>query len=331
MDTLGLGGFKIEKLGDSNFHVWKQKVELVLAFRELDDLITEQTPPDDADEVLKWKKKDAKAKAVIGLTLSDEHLDHVRDAETAFEMWKAILNIFQRRTLLNKLRARRNFYSVQMEDDERILTYINRVRQLASDLKSMDVDVRDEDIAMSVLCGLPDRFEHLIVAIDTVTDETNLTLEFVKSRLLQEEQRMNDRNGGTKKPDAALVTNHRNTRKCSYCNKKGHTEPFCWKKQKDEKAKKEKTPSGLISANQSNQEDDESSDTDSQDSRDFICIMATGPSLREKTEHASSELWYIDSGATSHMTHDKRLFDTTFASCCFYLRLPAGDLGPHSA
>ena len=310
MDGLGLGGFKIEKLGDNNFHVWKQKVELVLAFRELEDFITEQTPPTDSDELLKWKKKDAKAKAVIGLTISDEHLDHVRDTETAFDMWNAILNIFQRRTLLNKLRARRNFYSVQMEEGERVLTYINRVRQLAFDLKSMDVDVKDEDIAMSVLCGLPDRFEHLIVAIDTVTDETNLTLEFVKSRLLQEEQRINDRSGGIKKPDAALVTNHRNSRKCSYCNKKGHTEPFCWKKQRDEKAKNDKRSSGLISANQNKQGNDDSSDTESDDSRDFICIMATGPALQEKVEHASSELWYIDSGATSHMSHDKRLFDT---------------------
>ena len=41
----GLGGFKIEKLGDDNFHVWKQKVELVLAFRELEDHITEHDLP----------------------------------------------------------------------------------------------------------------------------------------------------------------------------------------------------------------------------------------------------------------------------------------------
>ena len=42
------GGFlKIEKLGESNFHVWKQKVELLFAFRELDGHIDETaTRPD---------------------------------------------------------------------------------------------------------------------------------------------------------------------------------------------------------------------------------------------------------------------------------------------
>ena len=308
MDGLGLGGLKIEKLGENNFHVWKQKVELVLAFRELDDHITEEDPPTDPDTLREWKKKDAKAKAVIGLTISDDHLDHVRDAGTAFEMWTAIVNIFQRRTLLNKLRARRNFYSVQMQDDERVLPYINRVRQLASDLRSMDVNVEDEDIAMSVLCGLPDRFEHLIVAIDTVTNDTDLTLDFVKSRLLQEEQRMNDRGNGAKKPDAALMTNNRNDRKCTYCKKKGHTEPFCWKKQRDEKAKKDSKPSGLITKRHQNIADDDSSDEEDNDPRDFVCIMAN--SLKQKINRASSEVWHIDSGATAHMTHNRNLFHT---------------------
>lgn len=228
-----LGGFKIEKLGDNNFHVWKQKVELVLAFRELDDVITDEGPPTEVDKLEKWKKRDAKAKAVIGLTLSDDHLDHVRGVSTAAEMWNAITNVFQRRTLMNIVRARRDFYSAQMGDDERVLVYINRVRQLAADLKSMDVAVEDEDVAMSILSGLSERFEPLIVAIDTMTGDRELTLEFVKSRLLQEEQRLIDRGDISNRPDSALVSKYEN-RNCSYCKRNGHTEPYCWKKEKDE-------------------------------------------------------------------------------------------------
>ncbi|NEO95121.1 MAG: hypothetical protein F6K56_34975, partial [Moorea sp. SIO3G5] len=37
-----------------------------------------------------WKKKDAKAQALIGLTLSDELLENVREVSTAKEMWQAI-------------------------------------------------------------------------------------------------------------------------------------------------------------------------------------------------------------------------------------------------
>ena len=299
----GFGGFKIEKLGDDNFHVWKQKVELVLAFRELEDHITEHELPSAPDKLREWKRRDAKARAVIGLTLSDDHLDHVRGAETALEMWNSVLNIFQGRTLLNKIKARRKFYSAKMEDDERVLVFINRVRQLASDLKSMEVSVNDEDIAMTILCGLPERFEHLIVAIDTVADDSNLTLDFVKSRLLQEEQRINDRGNASTKPDSALMAGKRRDFKCTYCKKKGHTEPYCFKK-RDELARQRQSSSGLIGNGKQSSSSAAQINEDSDDSGDYVCLMSkinNGPK-------GTSSAWYIDSGATSHMTFNKSLF-----------------------
>jgi hypothetical protein len=40
MDQGGsFGGFMIDKLTASNYHTWKQKIELVLAFRELDEVV----------------------------------------------------------------------------------------------------------------------------------------------------------------------------------------------------------------------------------------------------------------------------------------------------
>jgi hypothetical protein len=51
MDQGGIfGGFKIDKLTASDYHTWKQKIELVLAFRELDEVVfnvvsTNITPP----------------------------------------------------------------------------------------------------------------------------------------------------------------------------------------------------------------------------------------------------------------------------------------------
>ena len=86
MDDRG-GVARIDQLTDSNFHVLKQKVQLVLALRELDDYIVDD-PPDqsDTDSFKSWSRADRKARALIGLSLSDEHLEHVRDAATAKEI-----------------------------------------------------------------------------------------------------------------------------------------------------------------------------------------------------------------------------------------------------
>lgn len=116
-----LSGLKIEKLNENSFHVWKQKVEFLLAFCELDDAVLNSISANDKDEKREWNKGDAKAKAIIGTTLTDGHLDHVCGHATAADRWNALVNLFQIRTLLNKLNAHRSFYSAERNDIERVL------------------------------------------------------------------------------------------------------------------------------------------------------------------------------------------------------------------
>ncbi len=100
---------KIDKLNHSNYHFWKIRVQHILTLKDLDDFLEEdplvQTYSNTA-EFLQWKKKDRKAQAIIGLTLSDDLLENVREVSTTKEMWLAIKNVFERHTLLNKLSAR---------------------------------------------------------------------------------------------------------------------------------------------------------------------------------------------------------------------------------
>lgn len=52
MDWNG-GMIVAEKLTESNFHTWKQKVELVLSFRELEDQIIKTPAPTDSEKLVK--------------------------------------------------------------------------------------------------------------------------------------------------------------------------------------------------------------------------------------------------------------------------------------
>ena len=126
-DEIG-GSTKIEK-HENNFYSWKQKIVFILALKDLDGFI-EDKPPTDTDELAKWQKNERKTRAIIGLSLSDEHHEHVRDVKTAKGMWRAIMDVFERHTLLNKLSARRRFYTVTMEKGEKILNYLNLAAML---------------------------------------------------------------------------------------------------------------------------------------------------------------------------------------------------------
>lgn len=70
-----------------------------------------------------------------------------------------------------------------------VTPYINCAKQLCTDLKAKGATVTDEELSMTVLCGLHEKYDHLIVAIDAVADDVKLTLEFVKSRLIQEDKK----------------------------------------------------------------------------------------------------------------------------------------------
>ena len=86
-------------------------------------------------------------------------------------MWESVLDIFEKHTLLNKLAARRSFYTATILESENVLTFANRIRQLASTLKSMKVTIDDEEMAMALLNGLPERFDSLMSELDALGDK----------------------------------------------------------------------------------------------------------------------------------------------------------------
>ena len=315
MEEQGGGPVRIEKLNDSNFYVWKQKIQLLLALRDVDQYITDTECPeeDQSDDHKKWIRGDNKARTLIGLSLSDEHLEHVREATTAKEMWDAILNVFERHTLLNKLAARRDFYTVKMNNEEKVLAYINRVKQLAARLKSMSVIIDDKEMAMAVLNGLPSRFESLIVALDALgNEEKTFGLDYVKSRLLQEEQRSNMKSDTS---HTAAFFNRRplvrdnSDMKCTNCGHTGHTAGRCWGK--DVNGRRPAAPPEYKLRNGPRR-------TSAFITRrpepemivnnvDFTCLMTKVSNAKNLNTSSS---WLGDSACTAHITYDRSLFAT---------------------
>jgi len=226
----GMGGIKSDKLTETNFHEWRQRIKMVLALRDLDDMLDEDGKRTDAEdrELALWRSRPTKASAIIGLTLESEQLEHVSGCNTTAEMWSTLQGVFQRKSLMNKMKARREFFTVEMTVSEGMLGYINRVRNFGVNLKAMSGEVTEMDVAMSVLNGLTSKYENLLVALDA-KGEDELSVDFVNRRLIQEERRQADKSLSTKRiGDMALVgANYRGQGRrgdlskieCSYCHK----------------------------------------------------------------------------------------------------------------
>lgn len=147
---------RFEKLSEYNFHVWKQKIKWVLAYYEVyDAALKDDTFQRDSPEFLEWKHHEKTSRAIIVLSLSDDMLDHVRECETAKQMLGNIKIVFRRHIVLIKLQRRREFYTVEMNQNVKTLSYINQAQHHRFVLKSMEVDIDSKEMAVAILNGLP--------------------------------------------------------------------------------------------------------------------------------------------------------------------------------
>jgi len=93
----GMGGIEIDKRTGTNVHARHQRIQMVLALRDYDEMFDEDGKPTDEDvsELSLRKRRDTKASTIIGLTLGSEQLEQVSECQTTEEMWSTLQGVFQ--------------------------------------------------------------------------------------------------------------------------------------------------------------------------------------------------------------------------------------------
>jgi hypothetical protein len=117
----------------------------------------------------------------------------VSKEDRAKYLWDKLGNLYQSKSLVNKLFLRNNLYNLRMRDGDSVEENLNSFNTMVSQLVSVEIKISDEDKCISLLCSLLDSWDSLVVAIGSNT--TSFNFDEVVSSLLSEEMRQKNMEG----------------------------------------------------------------------------------------------------------------------------------------
>ncbi|XP_048228917.1 uncharacterized protein LOC125369794 [Ricinus communis] len=143
----------------------------------------------------KLKKKDKKALYYIHQGMCDETFQLIEGAKSSYDAWSILATSYKGDDKIKRVRLqtlRHQYELLQMESNEEINTYVNRVLTLANDMKTNGETLLEQNKVEKIMRTLSPRFEHVVTAIEEAKDLSTMTIKLLSSSLRAHKQRMND-------------------------------------------------------------------------------------------------------------------------------------------
>lgn len=306
---------KIEKLCSSaQWSRWKFQIRVLLNAQELFEVVSGEVRKPvlrkaegetenearvrHAKDLQAWKKADGKAQRIIVTALGNQPMLYVMRFDNAHDMWAKLVSVYEQKNDTSVHLLQQKFFCTVMEPGDNIANHISKLEDITQQLKDFNEAIPDSMLMSKILMTLPSNYKHFHSAWES-TPVADRTLANLTSRLMVEECRIglssisvddgvgsamtlkrlkssgNRDIGNTASKDRSWSV------RCFLCKQTGHMKKDCPKY----KAKR--------SANVSTANDD---------CEAFISVAVF--SSAEK----SDERWFMDSGATDHMSNKREWF-----------------------
>ena len=165
--------FEIEKFnGKNNFEIWKVKMHDLLVQQGVENVLLSWSKlpyPVTDDE---WNELDGRALSEIRLCLADDVLFNIVSEKIAAGFWTKLEKLYMTKSLTNRILLKRKLYNLRMKEGTSITDHLNVFNTLMVQLESIDVKFETEDKAITLLCSLPESWDHFVTSISLSSSET---------------------------------------------------------------------------------------------------------------------------------------------------------------
>lgn len=303
--------YHIALFDGNNYSAWKFRMTVLLEEHDLLDCIEREladieeireVQTDSADvkrqketQRAKREKQERKCKSLLISRIHDAQLEYVQDKRSPKQVWDALKKVFERKSIASRMHIKRQMLNMRF-DGKQLQEHFLRFDKLVREYRGTGAEMDDLDVICHLLLTLGPNYATVVTALETMPEQ-NLTMEFVKCRLLDEEtkQKGADIDSYPEKNDTTAFAGAKTRSKllkkmrCFCCKKEGHKMANC-----PEKKKK--------SINQKNQLNSNANVAESDDRNGVSFVGVRGVLKPQKMK------WFIDSGASDHLVRDRELF-----------------------
>lgn len=235
---------------------------------------------------------DARTKAKLILTVDPSIYVHIKNVSTSKELWEKLRTLFDDSGFTRKISLLRNLISVRLENCSSMTSYVTQIVEAGQKLSGTGFAISDEWIGSIMLAGLSEKYMPMIMAIEHAG--MCITTDAIKAKLMDMEPENSDvnnalacfrkqhsqhsknnksmaRKNGMSTQKSISVKGKQNV-KCYNCKLYGHYRNQC--ENKDESSKKHENENKCSNA--------------------FSAVFFNGNFHKNE--------WYVDSGASSHLT-----------------------------
>ncbi|UYV65269.1 hypothetical protein LAZ67_3003763, partial [Cordylochernes scorpioides] len=237
------------------------------------------------------REKYQEARKGVGYDSTDdltEPTDSYNGLYHAREAWDTLEQVYEPKSRSRILQLKKQFISIRFEEQETMTNYLGRLKICSDHLREAGAEMQDQDLAYSMLAGLPESYDGIIMTFSNVEDK-EFTSSKVKHVLLAEyERRMARRVNNTNEALQFGTTTRKEDKKkknftCYKCGKEGHIARSC--------RGKAKTPAPNF-----------------QPPRCSTHEIAGSEMLTALSCAIPDNSWVIDSGATHHVCNKREWF-----------------------
>lgn len=317
-------------LTSTNYTVWAIKMTLCLKVHKVWETIGEEETTD--------VEKNNMATALLVQSIPESLVLQVGTLDTAKKVWEAIKTRYVGAERVKEARLQTlmtDFDRLKMKDSETVDDFVGRISEIASKSASLGENIEEPKLVKKLLKCLPrNKYIYMVASLEQYLDLKTTSFEEIIGRLKAFEERVGDDEDESQDDQSKLMyansdSSVRNSRDyngeykgrgrggrrgrcrgrsyeprdlskvtCFRCDKLGHYASSC--------------PDRLLKLQEAQEDNKDTKDTQDADEllmHEVVYLNENNciPSKYE-TNTGEENIWYLDNGASNHMTGDRRYF-----------------------